>query len=94
MNNPFAGDAAGAGAVSRMGIAALDPVNGMPLLVEPRRHPRGTGVWALLGTADGLWVGSDTAYIDGLVRDRIALLPVTGGETVPAPMPGSLPGSL
>ncbi len=93
-NNPFAGDAAGAGAVSRMGIAALDPVNGMPFSWNPGRHPRGSGVWALLATQDGLWVGSDTAYIDGLVRNRIALMPTAGGETVPAATVGTLPGDL
>jgi hypothetical protein len=93
-NNPWAGDAAGPGAVQRFGIAALDPVNGMPFSWNPGRDPRGTGVWALLPTADGLWVGSDTAYIDGLYRPRISMLPVAGGETIPAANPGTLPGQL
>ena len=83
MNNPNASDALGAGGVGRMGIAALDPVNGMPFSWNPGRNPRGTGVWALLATPAGLWVGSDTGYIDGLYRNRIALMPVTGGETIP-----------
>ncbi len=93
-NNPFAGDTAGPGAVSRMGIAALDPVNGMPLSWNPGRDPRGSGVWALLATQDGLWVGSDTGYIDGLVRQRIALMPVAGGKTIPTWTIGTLPGDL
>jgi hypothetical protein len=93
-NNPFAGDTAGPGAVSRMGIAALDPVNGLPVSWNPGRNPRGSGVWALLATQDGLWVGSDTAYIDGVIRNRIALMPAAGGESIPAWNIGTLPGDL
>ena len=93
-NNPNAGDSAGAGAVGRMGIAALDPVNGMPFSWNPGRDPRGSGVWALLATQDGLWVGSDTGYIDGLNRNRIALMPQAGGETIPIWNIGTLPGDL
>src|SRR5689334_3478766 len=93
-NNPLAGDSAGPGAVGRMGIAALDPVNGMPFSWNPGRNPRGSGVWALLATQDGLWVGSDTAYIDGVIRNRIALMPQAGGESVPAAASGTLPGDL
>ena len=40
-------------------------------------------MWALLSTQDGLWVGSDTGYIDGVYRNRIALMPQAGGETIP-----------
>lgn len=94
MNNPNASDALGAGGVGRMGIAALDPVNGMPFSWNPGRNPRGTGVWAFLATPAGLWVGSDTGYIDALYRNRIALMPVTGGETIPTWNAGALPGSL
>ena len=93
-NNPFAGDAAGPGAVQRFGIAALDPRNGMPYSWNPGRNPRGSGVWALLPTDAGLWVGSDTAYIDNLFRPRIAFLPVAGGTTPPGANPGTLPGQL
>jgi hypothetical protein len=93
-NNPYAGDTAGPGAVGRMGIAALDPVNGMPFSWNPGRDPRGSGVWALLATGDGLWVGSDTGYIDGLNRNRIALMPMAGGESIPAWNVGTLPGDL
>ena len=94
MNNPHGNNVAGPGAVSRLGIAALDPVNGMPYSWNPGRNPRGTGVWALTSTADGLWVGSDTGYIDGLYHDRLALMPTAGGETVAAPEPATLPGEL
>jgi hypothetical protein len=94
MNNPFTADALGPGGVSRPGIAALDPVNGMPYSWNPGRNPRGTGVWALTSTGDGLWVGSDTDYIDSLYHAKLAFLPVAGGETVPQPQPGTLPGEL
>jgi hypothetical protein len=94
LNNPFRGDAAGAGAVTRMGIAALDPVNGLPYTWNPGRYPRGSGVWAFLGTADGLWVGSDTDYVDFAYHPRLAFLPLAGGKGVPPAAAGTLPGEL
>jgi hypothetical protein len=94
LNNPFAADTAGPGAVSRMGIAALDPVNGLPYTWNPGRYPRGSGVWAFLGTADGLWVGSDTDYVDFAYHPRLALLPLAGGKSIPPATPGVLPGDV
>lgn len=94
LNNPFRADAPGAGAVQRMGIAALDPVNGLPYTWNPGRYPRGSGVWAFLGTADGLWIGSDTDYVDFAYRPRLAFLPLAGGKSVPPAVPGTLPGEL
>jgi hypothetical protein len=94
MNNPYGSDAASGGAVQRFGIAALDPVNGLPYAWNPGRDPRGTGAWALLPTSTGLYIGSNTGYIDGLYRNRIAFMPLAGGETPPNFTAQGLPGTL
>jgi hypothetical protein len=94
-NNPFQGDQAGPGAVPREGIAALDPVNGLPLSWNPGRT-RGVGAQALYATATGLWVGSDTTKI-GAPREthsRIAFMPLAGGKTIAAVPAATLPNDL
>ncbi len=92
-NNPFQGDQAGPGAVPREGIAALDPVNGMPLKWNPGRA-RGVGAQALFATSQGLWVGSDTTLIKGQRRGRIALMPLAGSTPIPNVPPATLPNDL
>ncbi|MEP6758620.1 MAG: malectin domain-containing carbohydrate-binding protein [Actinomycetota bacterium] len=92
-NNPYAGDTVGPGTIKRHAIAALDPVNGMPLSWNPGRSP-GEGVFIMLATADGLWVGDDTNQIGGEYHPRLAFFPLAGGTTVPVPTVATLPGEL
>ncbi|GAA1622067.1 hypothetical protein GCM10009744_06610 [Kribbella alba] len=75
MNNPHGQDSAGPGAVSRPGIASLNPWSGLAYSWNPTKD-RGVGGYDLLLTADGLWVGSDTTQIGNEVHERIALLPL------------------
>ena len=92
-NNPFAGDRVGPGAVSREGIAALDPINGLPLSWNPGRA-KGVGVFDFLYTDQGLWVASDTDRIgDFQYKGRIARLP-RNGATYPAVRTPSLPNNV
>ena len=41
LNNPFANNSAGVGGIPRSGLAALDPINGMPFDWVADRNPRG-----------------------------------------------------
>jgi hypothetical protein len=75
MNNPDGNEVAGPGAVSRPGIAALDPRTGRALSWNPTRA-RGVGVRALVATQDGLLVGSDTDRLGGEYHARIGMFPV------------------
>jgi hypothetical protein len=93
-NNPYAGDTPGPGYVRRRGIAALDPVNGLPFSWDPGREQLGKGVFSLVGTADGLWVGSDTDTIGHEIHGRVAFFPLAGGKTVPPETPAVVPGEL
>lgn len=94
MNNPYASDRKGPGALKRFGLAALDPRNGLPFSWNPGRL-RGWGVWGFASTDDGLWIGHDTAEVGGETHERLALMPLDGatGE-IPADNTGSLPGNI
>jgi Domain of unknown function (DUF5122) beta-propeller len=92
-NSPYVGDAVGPGAVKRNGIAALDPINGLPIAWNPGRK-KGEGVFAFLATDQGLWVGSDTDEIGGEVHARLAFFPLDGGTVIPTHEPPTLPGTL
>lgn len=91
-NNPvYVQSYKGPGAVDRVGIAALDPVTGVPLKWNPGRT-RGQAVWDLVATPSGLWVGSDTDRIgNGEYHARIAFFPLAGGTVVPQPATLALP---
>lgn len=80
----------GPGAVSRTGIAALDPLTGVPLSWNPGRE-RGKGAEAMLAAADYLYVGSDTKGFADTTRQRLAILPIAGGAPNPLPDRLTLP---
>lgn len=92
-NNTLGHDSAAPSAVPRSGLAALDPVNGLPYSWNPGRS-RGRGVFALVTTDDGLYLGSDTEKLGGEFHARTGFFPLAGGTEIPASIPGTLPGSL
>lgn len=94
MNNPYGRNVEAPGAVRRMGVAALDPRNGLPLRWNPGRA-RGWGVWGFASTDAGLWVGHDTTTIGGEAHERLALLPLgSGSSALPPDNTGALPGEV
>jgi len=94
MNNPFRGDRVGPGTVDRRGLAALDPLNGVPLSWRSDRAPRGLGAFDLVVSDEGLWVGDDTEFLNGDYHPRLKLLPLLGGGPIPRPTPTTLPTTL
>jgi len=96
LNNSTGSDSPGEGSVPRPGLAALNPVNGLPFAWNPGRNPRGVGAYALLVTANGLYVGSDTTYIGNrrYYRGRIAFFPLAGGKNPADPSPVTLPANV
>lgn len=93
VNNPFASDQAGPGAVRRHTMAALDARNGLPLPWDPGRPP-GWGVWGFRIAPDGLWIGHDTDQVGGEQHKRLAFLPSSGGTGLPVELTGSIPGTV
>ncbi|MBE7163248.1 MAG: PKD domain-containing protein, partial [Williamsia herbipolensis] len=96
MNNYNGSDNAQEGAVPRPGIAALDPVSGMPLSWNPGRNPRGAGAYALLATDTGLYVGSDTNWVGNYQyqREKIAYFPLAGGTAPASTATAALPADV
>ena len=74
LNNPTATRTPGPGAVSRPGIAAIDPETGRALSWNPTRT-RGEGLRAFVVTPKGLLVGSDTDRLGHEYHGRIGLFP-------------------
>jgi len=93
LNNPFCGDKACQGAVSRPGIAAVNPINGLPYSWNPGRD-RGHAVEDIVPTSDGLWIGSDTDRVAGELHQKIAKFPLAGGKQIRQPTPPTLPGDV
>jgi hypothetical protein len=96
LNNAMGHNAAGAGAVPRPSIAALNPLNGLPYSWNPGRDPRGADLFAMTVTSAGLWIGYDTNYIGfyQYKREQIAFFPFAGGETLPPDAASTLPGDV
>ena len=103
LNNALGSDSPKPGAVPRPGMAALDPLSGVPLSWNPGRNPRGIGAGALLATADGLYVGMDTDYfgnfgiVNGNIQtgrhQKIGFFPLSG-TALASQDTGSLPGNV
>jgi hypothetical protein len=89
-NNPYRHNNPGDGAIAREGIAALDPLTGMPLRWDPG-HTRGVGTQALVVTADRLYVGSDTDIMGGEFHPRFGAFPLAGGYAPVQPEVVTLP---
>ncbi|MFC7712667.1 hypothetical protein [Micromonospora lupini] len=99
LNNPNASDTAGAGAIDRLGIAAVTPATGLPVNWNPRRSgsasmPAGTTAWG--SAVPVLWRGSDGLYFghnsDGMGEEyhgRLGMFPLAGGRTFTAKNPPS-----
>ncbi len=80
LDNPFGRDSAGAGAVSRPGIGAIDPVTGMALAWNPTKS-REHGTMVLFATPEGLWVGSDGERFGREDHAGIGFAPLELGPT-------------
>ncbi len=93
MNNHIGRDFPGDGAVVRDGVAALDPINGVPLAWNPGKD-RGVAVWDLHLSDLGLYVGSDTDIAAGEYHAKLVQFPLAGGLPVPVPTPAVLPADL
>lgn len=91
LNNANGNDSAGAGAINRFGLGALDPINGLPLVWNPGRSgaPAGTTTWGpimweLWRGSTGLYAGFDSDGVGNEYHGRLGLFPLAGGRTVAA----------
>ncbi|MFF5172937.1 hypothetical protein ACFY3U_09920 [Micromonospora sp. NPDC000089] len=91
LNNANGNDSAGAGAINRFGLGALDPINGLPLNWNPTRSGAPTGtttwgpiMWELWRGSNGLLAGFDSDGLGNEYHGRMGLFPLAGGRTAPA----------
>lgn len=85
------GRSAGPGSVERLGMAALDPLNGLTLLNwRSDRNPRGLGTFALIAEPEGLYIGDDTDFLNGTQHQKLKFLPISS-DVVSRPELPSLP---
>jgi hypothetical protein len=94
MNNHLGRDNVRMGAVDRPGIAALDPINGVPLRWNPTRD-RGATVFGLYVAPGGnrLIMAHDTDIVNNLNRWKLAAWDIAP-ITLPKPTPVGLPVAL
>jgi len=77
------GDTQGPGAIVRLGLAALDPLNGLTLQKwRADRNPRGRGTFALIAEPEGLYIGDDTDFLNGTEHQKLKFLPVTANKII------------
>ena len=96
VNNPNGYDHAGAGAVARPGLVALDPANGLPLSWNPGRNPRGAGAYAMFASTNGLYVGSDQDYFGDYryLHKKLGFFPLATGSAVASTATTNLPANV
>ncbi len=88
------GDAKGAGSIDRAGFALLDPRNGLTMTEwQSDRNPRGVGVFAMEATADGIYFGDDTDFMNGSKHAKLKFMPLTS-DVITRPVEPTLPTTL
>lgn len=93
-NDRGAGNYRGPGGVARDGLAALDPLNGLPLLNwRSDRNPRGIGTFALEIQPEGLYIGDDTDFLNDKEHPKLKFLPITS-NTISRPSLPTLPTTI
>ncbi|RAY14324.1 hypothetical protein DPM19_15245 [Actinomadura craniellae] len=95
-NNPEGRDSSRQGAVTRVGLGALDPENGMPYSWNPGRDPKGIGAFELTLTPTGLYVGSDTDFFGPQehYRAKLGFFQLNAGKVPPPNTTAQLPGKV
>ncbi|MFY1633781.1 delta-60 repeat domain-containing protein [Solwaraspora sp. WMMB335] len=92
LNNPNRSDAAGNGAIDRLGVGAVTVATGMPVNWNPRRSggsalPPGAVSWGpdvpvLWFGSDGLYFGHDSDGMGNEYHGRLGMFPTAGGRGI------------